>query len=104
QDLLDVSLIEMGELPIQRARLSGSDLVVEAVETQKTLATSASVELRLDVGDDVSEVWGQHDRLLQVFENLIGNAIKFTRAGGWITVGAASNDQGVVVWVADSGE
>ena len=103
QDLLDVSLIEMGKLPIQHARLSGGELVVEAVETQKLLATSSSVELRLDVAEDVAEIWGEHDRLLQVFENLIGNAIKFTTAGGWITVGAASRDQEVVFWVADSG-
>ncbi|HEY5414184.1 MAG TPA: PAS domain S-box protein [Gemmatimonadaceae bacterium] len=103
QDLLDVSLIELGQLPLQRVRLSGGEIVVEAVETQKMLATSSSVELRLDVGKDVAEVWGQHDRLLQVFENLIGNAIKFTKAGGWITVGAASNEQEVVFWVADSG-
>ncbi len=103
QDLLDVSLIEMGQLTIQRARLSAGELVVEAVETQKMLAASSSVELRLDVGEHVAEVWGEHDRLLQVFENLIGNAIKFTTGGGWITVGAASNDQEVVFWVADSG-
>jgi PAS domain S-box-containing protein len=103
QDLLDVSLIETGQLPIQRARLSGGDLVVEAVEAQKMLATSSSVELRLDVAKDVGEIWGEHDRLVQVFENLIGNAVKFTAAGGWITVGAASNDQEVVFWVADSG-
>ena len=103
QDLLDVSLIETGQFPIQRARLSGGALIVEAVETQKILATSSSVELRLDVEMGVPEIWGQHDRLLQVFENLIGNAIKFTTAGGRITVGAASNDQEVVFWVADSG-
>ena len=103
QDLLDVSLIEMGQLPIQRARLSGGELVVEAVEAQKMLATSSSVDLRVDVAKDVGEVWGEHDRLVQVFENLIGNAIKFTTAGGWITVGAASNDQEIVFWVADSG-
>ena len=103
QDLLDVSLIEMGQLTIQSVRLSGRELVVDAVETQKMLATSSSVELRLDVGKHVADVWGEHDRLLQVFENLIGNAIKFTTAGGWITVGAASNDQEVVFWVADSG-
>jgi len=103
QDLLDVSLIEMGQLPIQRARLSAGELVAEVVEAQKPLATSSSIELRLDVGKDVAEIWGEHDRLVQVFENLIGNAIKFTAAGGWITVGAASNDQEVVFWVADSG-
>jgi PAS domain S-box-containing protein len=103
QDLLDVSLIETGQLPIQRARLSGGELVVEAVEAQKMLATSSSVELRLDVATDVGEVWGEQERLAQVFENLIGNAIKFTAPGGWITVGAASNDQEVVFWVADSG-
>ena len=39
QDLLDVSLIETGQLTIQRARLSGGELVVEAVETQKLLAS-----------------------------------------------------------------
>ena len=103
QDLLDVGLMETGQLPIERARLSAGALIVEAVETQKTLATSSSVELRVDVETDVPEVWGDHDRLLQVFENLIGNAIKFTKAGGRITVGAASNDHEVVFWVADSG-
>ena len=50
QDLLDVSLIETGQLPIHLARLSGGELAVEAVETQKILAASSSVELRLDVG------------------------------------------------------
>ena len=70
---------------------------------QKALATSSSVELRVDVASDVPEVWGDHDRLLQVFENLIGNAIKFTAAGGRITVGAASKDHEVVFWVADNG-
>ena len=103
QDLLDVSLIETGQLPIHRARLSGGALVVEAVETQKILATSSSVELRLDVERGVPDVWGEHDRLLQVFENLIGNAIKFSTAGGLITVGAASRDQEVLFWVADTG-
>ena len=103
QDLLDVSLMETGQLPIHRARLSGGDLVVEAVETQKTLAASSSVELRLDVEGGVPEVWGEHDRLLQVFENLIGNAIKFSTAGGLITVGAAPRDQEVLFWVADTG-
>jgi signal transduction histidine kinase len=38
-----------------------------------------------------------------VFENLIGNAVKFTKAGGSITAGAVSNDHEVLFWVMDTG-
>jgi signal transduction histidine kinase len=104
QDLLDVVLMEAGRLTIARKPLSAGDLVVEAVEMQKVLATSCSVELRYDFGSELPDVWGDHERLLQVFENLIGNAIKFTTAGGRVTVGATSNDEEVVFSVTDTGE
>ena len=103
QDLLDVALMEAGQLTIERARLSARELIVEAVDMQRPLASSSSLELRVEVDPDVPDVWGDRDRLLQVFENLIGNAIKFTKAGGRITVGAASRDHEVVFWVADTG-
>jgi signal transduction histidine kinase len=103
QDLLDVALMEAGQLTIKRARLSADGLIVEVVDMQKPLSASNSVELRAEVDSDVPEVWGDRDRLLQVFENLIGNAIKFTPAGGSITVGATPKDDYVVFWVADTG-
>ena len=103
QDLLDVALMEAGQLTIERARLSAGGLIVEAVEMQRPLASSSSLELRVEVDPEVPEVWGDRDRLLQVFDNLIGNAIKFTKTGGRITVGAAARDDEVVFWVADTG-
>jgi PAS domain S-box-containing protein len=103
QDLLDVALMEAGQLTIERAQLSAGGLVVEAVDMQRPLASSSSLELRVEVDPDVPDVLGDRDRLLQVFENLIGNAIKFTKAGGRITAGAASRNDEVVFWVADTG-
>ena len=95
--------MEAGRLAIERARLSASGLIVEAVDMQRSLASSSSLELRSDVDSDVPEVWGDWDRLLQVFENPTGNAIKFTTAGGCITVGATSRDHEVIFRVADTG-
>jgi PAS domain S-box-containing protein len=103
QDLLDVALMESSQLTIEPARVSTRELIFGAVEMQKPLASSSSLELRVDLDRDVPDVWGDRDRLLQVFENLIGNAIKFTDAGGCITVGAASTDHEVVFRVADTG-
>jgi PAS domain S-box-containing protein len=103
QDLLDVAVMESGQLTIKRARLSARELIVGAVEMQRPLASSSSLELRVDLDRDVPDIWGDRDRLLQVFENLIGNAIKFTNAGGCITVGATARDHKVIFRVADTG-
>jgi PAS domain S-box-containing protein len=103
QDLLDVALVEAGQMTIERARLAAGELVVEAADMQRPLASSSSLDLRVDLQSDVPAVWGDRDRLLQVLGNLIGNAIKFTSAGGRITVGAASRDYEVIFRVADTG-
>ncbi|HEY7396548.1 MAG TPA: PAS domain S-box protein [Gemmatimonadaceae bacterium] len=103
QDLLDVATIEAGRLKLESTRVSASELVREAVEAQATHATAANVNLRLDVPYDVPAIWADRDRLLQVFENLVGNAIKFTPAGGRITVAAASQNTQVLFSVADTG-
>jgi signal transduction histidine kinase len=103
-DLLDVSLIEAGQLGIERARVSTRQLLVDSVESQRSLASSASLEIALDhLGGELPDVWGDHLRLLQVLANLVGNAIKFTPAGGRIMVGAAPRDHEVLFWVADTG-
>jgi signal transduction histidine kinase len=103
QDLLDVTRMEAGHLAIDHARVSARQLVTEAVEAQQQLAASVSIELRVEVAPGVSEVWGDRGRLLQAFDNLIGNAIKFTRPSGGIVVGAAPRDGEVLFWVADTG-
>ena len=104
QDLLDVTRVEAGALRLQCSPLSVRDLVIEAVTAQRSLADSSGRRLELDLDrEEFPEVWGDRNRLLRVFENLIGNAIKFTEAGGRVTVGAATREGEVVFRVSDTG-
>jgi PAS domain S-box-containing protein len=103
QDLLDVAVVEAGELKLTRERLSAADLARDVVEAQKPLAASSGLELRLETLGGVHDVWGDRNRLLRVFDNLIGNALKFTKEGGHVMVRVAARDQEIVFSVADTG-
>jgi PAS domain S-box-containing protein len=103
QDLLDVTSMEAGRLSVEHARVPAGQIVIDSVEAQRSLASSASLELWLEVERDLPELWADRERLLQVFENLIGNAVKFSKPGGRIAIGATQRDREVVFSVADTG-
>ena len=103
QDLLDVTSIEAGQLTVERVRLSVAEIVSDTVDGHRALASSRSMDLRLDMAQEVLEIWADRDRLLQVFDNLIGNAVKFTAPGESITVGAARRDTDALFWIRDTG-
>ena len=102
QDLPDMTRMEAGHLSVEQTRIPAEQIVADAVEAQRPLATSASLDLRLDVAPGLPDILADRNRLLQVFENLIGNAVKITQPGGYITVGAAARDGEVLFWVTDT--
>jgi PAS domain S-box-containing protein len=102
QDLLDVNMLDAGRFSIARSRLAVGRVISEALEAQRALA-SGGRELRLDVAPGVPDVLADRHRLLQVFENLLSNALKFTGPGGCVTAGAAPLTGEVLFWVADTG-
>jgi signal transduction histidine kinase len=102
QDLLDVTRMEAGQLAIRQIRLSGAQIAADAIDLHSAQASSRSIDLRL-ASQEVDQVWADRDRILQVFDNLIGNSLKFTAPGGCITVGMAPRDAAVLFWVADTG-
>ena len=103
EDLLDVTRMEAGRLPLEPSRIPAADIAAEATETQRALALSRPVELRVEMPPRLPEIVADRNRLLQVFENLIGNAIKFTPAGGHVIVGGASDGRSVRYTVRDTG-
>ena len=68
----------------------------------RSLADAADINLCVDVGADAL-VRADGTRVLQVFSNLVGNALKFTPPGGVVTVGAAPEAGAVRFWVRDTG-
>ncbi len=103
QDLLDVRRIESGRLAIDPRSVTVALLVDETMEMLRPLAAAASLELVTDLAPELPRVRADSGRILQVFSNLVGNAIKFTPAGGCITIGAAPSDAEVRFAIADTG-
>jgi PAS domain S-box-containing protein len=103
QDLLDVTRMEAGRLTVERSRLPAAQIATDAADAHRAAASATSLELRLELAPELPKILADRDRLLQVFENLIGNAIRFTPSGGCITVGAAGHDAEVRFWVRDTG-
>src|SRR5262249_47884889 len=103
QDLLDVSRLEAGSLSLRRSDVGVGQLVGDAVASQQPLASARGIDLGVDLAPSLPTISCDQDRLIQVFETLVGNAIKFTDANGRITVGARPRDGNVLFWVSDTG-
>ena len=102
-DLLDVAAIEAGRFRIAPALMVPDTLVHEAIEMLRPLAAEKGIDLVVDVAPGLLPVHVDRDRMLQVFSNIGGNAIKFTDAGGRITVRARGRGSFVELTVQDSG-
>ncbi|MDB4912529.1 MAG: hypothetical protein JWM95_173 [Gemmatimonadetes bacterium] len=102
-DLLNVARMDTGRLEIEAKPVAPAQLVANAMELMQPLAAEKSISLVDVVAPDLPEVEADAERLGQVFSNLIGNAIKFTPAGGRITLGADASDGRVWFSVTDTG-
>jgi signal transduction histidine kinase len=103
QDLLSVTTIEAGRLSIAPQKMSVPELLREASETLGPIAKEKSITLTVNGADDLPAVRADHARVLQVIGNLVGNAVKFTPAGGTITLSAIRADGRVQCSVEDTG-
>jgi CheY-like chemotaxis protein/two-component sensor histidine kinase len=102
-DLLDVSRILAGKL---RLELTSVDLVLvmEQLRDEVQVAARAKgIELVVAM-DDCGTIVGDVQRVAQIFRNLLTNAIKFTQAGGRITISCVAQDDRVMVTVSDTGQ
>jgi signal transduction histidine kinase len=103
QDLLEIRRIESGSLPVDPHPVSSGALITEAAEMLRPLVAAGSLELEVDAPRDLPKVMADPARVQQILSNLVGNAIKFTSAGGRIRIAAERVANEVRVSVADTG-
>jgi PAS domain S-box-containing protein len=100
-DLIDMNLIESRRLDIRRGPLDLIEVLSDVVSTFRTMAQSKGLAFREEM-QPLPRIFGDGRRLVQVFSNLVSNAIKYT-PGGELGIRAAPCESGVEVTVHDSG-
>jgi signal transduction histidine kinase len=101
-ELLELSRMQSGQAPIAMTPLDFNDVITRSVEIYAVQAREKSVELRMHVEPRLS-VTGDADRLEQVFNNLLDNAIKNAPCSSAINITSAVSGNCVRVSVSDSG-
>ena len=101
--LLELSKLESGEIPLQREQLALRPLVDELITEIDVARSDRSVSLRNEVPDDLPALFADRERLHQVLFNLIDNAVRFTPGGGDVRVTAHRVNGSVQIAVTDTG-
>ncbi|APR78549.1 Phytochrome, two-component sensor histidine kinase [Minicystis rosea] len=103
RNVLDSSMLEAGELSLDLAVESVEPLFEEAVEEHEPEARAKAVRLEYELACNLPLVRCDHDRIIQVLSNLLGNALRFTPSGGRVWLTADLVDGAVRLCVRDSG-
>ncbi len=102
-DLLDVERMAQGKLNLKPAKIDLCTLLQECVALFAPLVSSKSCVMTIDTDAEPIFASVDHDRILQVLSNLIGNSLKFTPNGGTIGLSARKHEATVEISVTDNG-
>jgi PAS domain S-box-containing protein len=104
EDLLDVARLEEGRLAVEKTQMEPARLVREVVEATRPIASQSGITMEVEIDPHLPTIEADRARLMQVLDNLIGNALKFTPEGGRVTVRARVEAEGEVHFcVVDTG-
>jgi len=105
-DLLDATRLETGKLSIELKPISLGDLAERVVTALRPATAGKDIELQCDVDSDLPNINLDENRIAQVITNLLNNALKFTEAGGRISVSVSmsqDHEEAIEISVSDSG-
>lgn len=101
-DVLDIAKLEAGRIEWKMKRISVAGIIERAIAATTSLFAQKNIALIKDIEEDLPGLAGDEDRLIQVFINLISNAVKFTSEGS-ITFRVRTTGEEVIISVIDTG-
>ena len=101
-DILDFSKLRQHQIELRRSAVKLRAVVDDVLALSQPLLAGKDLELLNEVPKDLPLIDADSNRLQQIFHNVVGNGIKFTKAGR-VTVSAQSRDDQVVITVSDTG-
>jgi two-component system phosphate regulon sensor histidine kinase PhoR len=102
-DLIEISRIESGDMKMSFRYFDLGDLVRQVIAEMSPMAETKTITLTPKLPSATIEVLGDRERLKQVLVNLVDNAIKYNREGGWVNVSWKDGTAGGVLSVEDGG-
>jgi len=103
KDLLDFGRMETGMVELEKTPLNLDDTIERIVKLFTARAKEADTTIKVVKPEPVPRVFGNKDALERVFANLVSNAIRYNRPGGWVTISEEISGENVRVEVSDSG-
>ncbi len=103
-DLLDLAMLETRQITIYSEAIPIAELLTALCERFMAQAQQGGVEMQLDLAPNLPAIVTDGLRLEQVLVNLINNALRYTLAGGTITLGASIQGKELCLVVADTGK
>jgi signal transduction histidine kinase len=103
EQLLQLSKLEAGAVPLERQQLRLRTLLLDVVDEWRTEAERRDVSFSVRVQPPTLALHADNDRIRQVLDNLVANAVRHSPAGGTIALSAAAHDGHVRVEVTDEG-
>ncbi len=102
-DLLDISKIESGRLELGKSITDISRIIQKTVNSYQTVADPKKITIRTHFPEERIILFIDQDKIIQALNNLIYNAIKFTKEQGVIDITLASQETEVVISIKDNG-
>ncbi len=104
EDILDVSQIVTGKMRLTTRPIELAPAIHAAIDSLRPAAEAKAIKITFTLEADSAIICGDADRLQQVVWNLLANAVKFTPAGGHVTVRLERDDRSARIIVSDTGQ